>query len=209
MKNFRMSFSKANDWRKSTGVGLEENDENTIAEQLNKMCSYWNYLEDIFSAKTSLNPVALYEAGQRVKGEVNDELIIDDDVEFEFDLDNGSQSNNQSTDGMEMEHTPSDSNQNKNDDNETQLFSLAKRMQTKPAARPNSNNSSALLLQITQMRSDIQEKKLEIEVRKLELEEKRIDQEFEIKKMELETRKMEAENARLQILQQDRNQNQN
>lgn len=35
MKNFRTSYTKANDWRKSTGAGL---DENTIAEKLDKMC---------------------------------------------------------------------------------------------------------------------------------------------------------------------------
>lgn len=207
MKNFRTSYTKANDWRKSTGAGLEENDENTIGEQLNKMCPYWNYLEEIFGGKTNLNPVAIYEAGQGFKGEVNEELIINDDIEIDFDFEDGSQ-NAQSIEGTDMDQsTASDSNQNKSDDNESQLFSLAKRMQTKPASRPTSNNSSALLLQITQMRSDIQEKKLAIEERKLALEERRLDQDFEIKKMELEVRKMEAENTRLQLTQQNRDPN--
>lgn len=214
MKNFRTSYTKANDWRKSTGAGLDENDENTIAEKLNKMCPYWNYLEEIFSAKTSVNPVAIYETGKGVKGEMN-ELIIDDDIEISFDLDNGSNNSLQSIEGMDLDvldmdvdhSTASGSTQNKTDDNVSQLFSLAKRMQTKPASRPNVNNSSALLLQITEKRNEIQEKKLALEERKLALEEKRIDQEFEIKKMELEARKMEAETARLQIMQRNNDQN--
>lgn len=157
-----------------------------------------------------MNPVAIYEAGQGFKGEVNDKLIINDDIEIDFGYEYGSHNASQSIEETEMDQSiASDSNLNKSDDNESQLFSLAKRLQTTPVSKPSGNSSSAMLLQITEMRSAIQEKKLAIEERKLTLEEKRIDQEFKIKKMELEVRKIDAENSRLQLTQQKSVQNWN
>lgn len=228
MKNFRASYTKANDWRHSTGSGLsEENSEKTISgkfreyfpligamndiqidyvvfsEHLNKKCPFWDYLDEIYSPKTSLNPVALYESGQpNPKDETHDlEYIVDDlDIDFADDGD------------ISMNSTVCTSNSNEPseifgastptamvDETETQS-SMTKRLEKKP--RANQNNSAALLLEVSKMRDATTKKKLELEERKIALEEKRSERDFEIRKMEAETRKLEAENMRMQLMNQ-------
>lgn len=162
------------------------------------MCPYFEYLDELFSAKVNLNPVAIFESGRGsvIKNE-EPELIIDDSVSIDFGLTEHEADASNDTIDMD-ESSASCFTPRENDDNGSELFAVAKRMQTKP--RSSANNASSMLMQITQMRSDMQEKKLKLEERKISLEEKRLAQEFELKKMEIEARKMEAENVRLQLL---------
>lgn len=236
MKNFRSSYTKANDWRNSTGSGLsEENSEKTISgnyvynwismreqtihffysiitERLNKMCPFWDYLDEIFSRKTSLNPVALYESGQQnLKSETNDpEYIIDDNVDIDFAIDTNETSfqttqSSETNDALDV-MIPFDTMHDNNDENDTQ-FALTKRLQKKP--RANQNSTATLLMEMSKMRNETNEKKLELEAKRIALEEKRIDRDYEIRKMEAEARKIEAENLRMQLMERFQRQNDN
>lgn len=226
MKNFRKSYSKANDWRHSTGAGLsEENTEQTIkgqltsnvtyrsksnaysilADHLNKMCPLWDTLDEIFSQKVNLTPVAIYESENHAfKSDVNDlndaELIIDDTVDLDFIDDNETTfssvaSANENQNAFEV-LSQSGTSQNCSYQSDSQ-FTMKDRLQKKPRANP--NNSTALLYEISKMRSEATQKKLDLEARKLDLEEKKMERDFEIRKLEAEARKLEAENIRLQL----------
>lgn len=229
MKNFRSSYSKANDWRNSTGAGLPDDDSGTsiiginpfkllrtstwidcpffilfTADHLHKMCPYWNILDEIFSQKTSLNPVAIYESGQsNMKDEENDaELIISDDMEIDFSISNHESSFDASNSNDIPEAVGFDqliaprSSQNIGEDNATQMSFQNQLPRTTRGSQMNPNH---VLLEIAKMRNATSEKKLQLEVKKLELEEKRSEREYEIKKMEAEARKLEAENLKLQL----------
>lgn len=160
-------------------------------------------MDEIFSPKTSLNPVALYESGQpKPKDEKHDlEYVVDDlDIDFAIDGDislSSTVGTSNSNEPSEMfgASTPTEMV----DENETQS-SVAKRMGKTP--RANQNNSAALLLEVSKMRDATTKKKLELEERKIALEEKRSERDFEIRKMEAETRKLEAENMRMQLMNQ-------
>lgn len=164
---------------------------------MNKICPFWDYLDEIFSPKTSLNPVALYESGQQnLKDDLNEgELIVDDNVQFDFALDENDSMFN-SNDDVPQSLTSPDASRNTCDENDD-LSMMTKRLQIKP--RANQNHSSALLLEISKMRNEQAERKLDLEAKKLALDEKRCDRDYEIKKMECEARKLEAENTRMQL----------
>lgn len=170
------------------------------------MCPFWEYLDEIFTPKTSLNPVALYESGkQNLKSEMEEsELIIDDNVELDFSLAENDVSMDANTsfdtsDMFDILNQPGTSQNSQNSDDTDSQFALTKRLQKKP--RANQNSSTALLLEITKMRQETTKEKLQLEAQKVKLEEKRLDQEYEIRKIEAEARKMEAENRRMQLMQ--------
>lgn len=169
------------------------------------MCPFWDTLDELFTQKVSLTPVALYESPQRnFKNDVTDsndnELIIDDSVQIDFSIDD--------SESLFSPMTPANASQNTfemcttsqsfSDETDSQ-FALTKRLQKKP--RGNQNNSTSLLYEISKMRNETAQKKLELEAKRLELEEKKMERDYEIRKLDAEARKMEAENIRLQLTQ--------
>lgn len=177
------------------------------------MCPFWDNLDEIFTQKVSLTPVALYEsAPHNIKADAADsneaELIIDDNVQIDFGIgdnetsfsslasESQNESQSESQNAFEL-LTPHGSAQTGIDDPNPQC-ALEKRLQKKP--RANQNNSTALLYEISKMRNEATQKKLELEEKRIEFEKEKMVREFEIRKMEAEARKMEAENIRLQLM---------
>lgn len=181
---------------------------NYLTDRLNKMCPFWDTLDEIFTQKVNLTPVALYEtAAHDFKKDVTDsndgEFIIDDNVVIDFSIDENETSftsvasANESQSGVEVLNHCGPS-ENYGDETDSQ-FALTKRLQKKP--KGNQNNSTTLLYEISKMRNETTQKKLELETARLQLEEKKIAQDYEIRKMEVEARKLEAENLRLLLTQ--------
>lgn len=237
MRNLRSQYTKTNDWRNSTGAGLTDEDSEktingtfykrkfqwrikiyiwyySISDVLNKKCPFWNILDEIFSPKTNINPVAIFDsAHKQSESATNDELdfLLDDNVEFDFSTQQHDESSespaNSQTRNVKFEVIATGVTEEDSEDNK---FAMKSRIQKKSGA--NSANSSAVLLEISQQRTEYHEKKLELEAkmqdrnyelenRKLMLEEKRRSDDLEVRKMEAQARLLEAENTRMQLMQ--------
>ncbi|XP_037933943.1 uncharacterized protein LOC119672194 [Teleopsis dalmanni] len=60
MRYFKQSFVKANNWRKSTGAGLLDDEEVTsIKDKVKLMCPYYDQLSEIFGEKAWSNKIVL------------------------------------------------------------------------------------------------------------------------------------------------------
>lgn len=180
-----------------------------LTGHLNQMCPLWDTLDEIFSQKVNLTPIALYESDSHAfKNDINDdamndaELIIDDTVQLDFIDDNETTfssvaSANESQNAFEV-LSQSGTSQNCSDQSDSQS-AMKDRLGRKP--RANANNSTALLYEISKMRNETTQKKLDLDARRLDLEEKKMERDYEIRKLEAEARKLEAENMRLQLTQ--------
>lgn len=94
------------------------------------------------------------------------------------------------------------------EDSQDSKFAMKSRLQKKPST--SSSNASAVLLELSNKRTEYHERKLDLETQKYEkqlelenkklLEEKRIDNEFKIRILDAEARKIEAENKRTELM---------
>lgn len=135
-------------------------------------------------------------------------FILDETVDIEFQLNQNEESHgtpqNTQAENLKFEVLASGDTDEASQDNK---FAIKPRQQKNTG----SNNSSAVLFEISKQRTEYQERKLELETKKYEtqfelenkklsLEEKRIDNEFKIQMMAAEARKLEAENRRLELM---------
>lgn len=136
-------------------------------------------------------------------------FILDETVDIDFQMDQNEESpetpQNTQAENLKYEVLASGDTDEASQDNK---FDIKTRQQKKPGS--SSNNSSAVLFEISKQRTEYQERKLQLETKKYEtqcelenkklsLEEKRIDNEFKVQLMAAEARKIEAENRRLEL----------
>lgn len=166
MRHLKSSFISAQNWRNQTGAGLLANgEEKSVEEYIEKICPNWNYLEQIFGQRRSVNPSCIIETS--VDKDIVDELyvnLIDEEMNTENVPENVLSTSSESSTNVQTS---------------IDLTSLKESMKKQQQQKPKNANPFSLLL-------SLQEKKLEIEIKKFELEKETAEKEMELKKVQME-----------------------
>lgn len=136
---------------------------------LNKKCPFWNILDEIFGHKTNIKPVAIFESSRLSESTLNEDgdFILDESVDIEFQVNQNDESvdtpPNAQAGNLKFEQLASGDIDEDSQDNK---FAIKRRLQNRVGT--SSNNSSAILFEISKQRTEYQERKLELETKKYE-----------------------------------------